>query len=83
MAWSGWLYSVGYSAGKAGMVEDLRKQQDAILRAAEAASRKEAERLAVERERDALAMELENAAYADPSSGQCLSVGRVQRLNAR
>lgn len=82
-AWSLWLYSAGYSAGKAGMVEALRKEQSAVLRAAEAASRKEAERLAAEQERDALAQALEDQAYAEPVTGTCLPVSRVLRLNQR
>ncbi len=56
----------------------------AAWRAAEAASRKEAARLAVEAERDALARELEDAANADPvAAPACLGPERVRRLNLR
>lgn len=82
-AWSVWIYGTGYSAGKAGMVEALRKEQAAVIRAAEAASRKEAERLAAEKDRADLAQQLEDAANAEAASGVCLPVSRVLRLQQR
>jgi hypothetical protein len=51
---------------------------------AERLSRLEADRLELQRERDALAQTLEEAAYADPDADRpALSADSVRRLNAR
>ena len=76
--WTGWQVADGRHAAA------LLKQQKATMEAAEQASRKEAERLEAQAERDALARQLEDQAYADHDGGICsLPVGRVQRLNRR
>jgi hypothetical protein len=62
----------------------LAAAQARAFAAAEVASRKEAERLALEMERDALARDLEAAAYADPDRDRpALGADSVRRLNAR
>lgn len=53
------------------------------IRNADLASRKEAERLAMEAERDALAQTLEDQAYADADASGGLSRARVDRLRKR
>ncbi|PZQ99938.1 MAG: hypothetical protein DI533_04730 [Cereibacter sphaeroides] len=51
---------------------------------AERLSRVEADRLAAQKERDALSRELEEAAYADPDADRpALSADSVQRINRR
>ena len=60
-----------------------RAQADAI-RAADMASRKEADRLAAEDEALRLARELEDAAHADPDADRpCLSADSVRRIDLR
>jgi hypothetical protein len=73
----------GVVACEAAHARALDAARDAAMRAAELASRKEAERLAAEAERDALARDLEDAANADPPTGECLSADRVRRLQLR
>lgn len=77
-------YSRGFAAAEAIHASDIAKERDRVAAAAEQASRKEAERLAVEAERDALARELEDAALQDPDAGRmCLGVDSVRRLQKR
>lgn len=58
------------------------KAQQVAYENAERLSRKEAERLALEVERDALALELEDAARADPDASRpALGADSVRRLN--
>lgn len=79
-----WGYVKGFDAAQGRMFRDLQREQQAVMRAAELASRKEAERLAAEQERAALAQTLEDLANAEPvSSGACLPVSRVLRLQQR
>lgn len=59
----------------------LLRAQNEAFRAAELASRREAERLAAEAQAADLARELEDLANADPASGTGLPLGRVLRLN--
>jgi signal transduction histidine kinase len=73
----------GVAACEAAHARAMDAARDAAMRAAELASRKEAERLAAEAERDAMARDLEDQANADPATGDCLSVDRVRRLNLR
>ena len=61
----------------------LAQAQKATIRAAEQASRIEAERLALEAERDAIARELEDAAHADNDATGGLPRSRVDRLRQR
>lgn len=76
-------YRQGYGMAEARMLRALQAEQAAVAKAAEIASRKEAERLAAEQERDALALALEDAANAEPATGTCLPVSRVLRLRQR
>jgi hypothetical protein len=56
----------------------------ALAQAQAATIRIEAERLAIQAERDALARDLEDQAHADPvRNPDCLSADRVRRLNLR
>lgn len=61
----------------------LAEAQAQVIRAAELASRKEAMRLSLEAERDALARDLEDQAHAQPAGGICLPAERVRRLGLR
>lgn len=62
----------------------LAAAQDRAMRNAELLSRAEAERLAAVAARDALYLDLEDAARADRDDTQCtFPVGRVRRLNLR
>lgn len=62
----------------------LAAAQDRAMRNAELLSRAEAERLAAVAARDALYLDLEDAARADTDDTQCtLPAGRVRRLNLR
>lgn len=75
---------LGYAKAEAKHVILLHLAQIEAIRAAELASRKEAERLAAETARDNLAMQLEDAARAESVSNPiCLPVSRVLRLNQR
>lgn len=76
-------YRQGYGMAEARMFRALQAEQAAVAKAAEVASRKEAQRLAAEQERDALALALEDAANAEPATGVCLPVSRVLRLQQR
>lgn len=63
---------------------ELLRQEEAQRVLVEQAHRKEQQRLAAMRERDALARRLEEAAYADPDADRpALSAGSVRRLNSR
>ena len=74
-----------YDGGRMAHAAHAQAAQAAMaqtMRAAELASRKEAERLALEAELTALAQTLEDEAHADPVRvPECLSVDRVRRLN--
>jgi hypothetical protein len=72
-------HQFGTSASKS---DTIRAQQDQ-MRAADLASRKEAERLAVEAARTELSVQLEDAANAQEPAAACLPVSRVLRLNQR
>jgi hypothetical protein len=62
----------------------LAAAQDRAMRTAELLSRAEAARLAALAARDALYLDLEDAAREDPDDTQCtLPAGRVRRLNLR
>jgi hypothetical protein len=77
-------YRMGSRAADARHERALLQAQNEMIQAAEQASRKEAERLAMQSERDALARDLEDQANAEPDDGSCgLPAGRVQRLNLR
>jgi hypothetical protein len=76
-------YRQGYGMAEARMLRALQEEQQAVAKAAEIASRKEAERLAAEQERDALAQALEDQAYAEAVTGTCLPLSRVLRLRQR
>lgn len=77
-------YRAGGAACEARHMVELNRARDAAAKAAEIASRREADRLAAEAERDALAMELEDEARNDPGAGACGlgadSLRRLQRL---
>jgi hypothetical protein len=76
--WFGARYSDGRHAAR------LLEAQKETMQAAEQASRVEAERLALQAERDELARALEDQAYATPDDGSAaLSADRVRRLNLR
>lgn len=76
-------YRQGVAVTEARMFRAQHEAQQAAYRAAELASRKEAERLAAEAERADLARQLEDQAYAEVATGTCLPVSRVLRLNQR
>lgn len=77
-------YRMGYAASEGRHAAALVAAQREAFAAAEAASRKEAERLAMEAERDALARDLEAQAYTDPDRDRpALSADGVRRLNVR
>lgn len=77
-------YRAGGAACEARHLVELNRARDAAAKAAEIASRREAERLTAEAERDALARELEDDARNDPGAGACGlgadSLRRLQRL---
>ena len=85
LAWAGnALYRAGYSACQTERAATVEKARTEAAAAAELASRKEAERLAAEASRAALAAELEDLANAGPVGvPECLSADRVRRLNGR
>jgi hypothetical protein len=80
-------YGTGWYHGhrQAGIEAQARLAQamQQAVRNAQMAGRIEAERLALEAERDALAQELEDQANADTDSTGGLSRGRVDRLRQR
>lgn len=85
-AWTGYVGTRAYRAGEAACEArheaELNRAREAAAKAAEIASRRESDRLAAEAERDALAMELEDAARADPGAGACgLGADSLRRLN--
>jgi hypothetical protein len=62
----------------------LAAQQRETMKAAELASRKEADRLFLAAELDRQALSMEDQANADPDDGSCpLAAGRVLRLRQR
>lgn len=75
---------LGYAKAMAEQAIVVAEAQSDAIRAAELASRKEAERLAAETARSNLAIQLEDAARAESVSNSiCLPVSRVLRLNQR
>ena len=76
-------YRQGVTVTEARMIRAQQEAQEAAYRAAELASRKEAERLALEAKRADLAQQLEDQAYAEAPSSVCLPVSRVLRLRQR
>jgi hypothetical protein len=62
---------------------DVAAAMRQAVRNAELVGRKEQERLALEAERDALARDLEDQAYAQQPAGVCLPADRVRRLDLR
>ena len=63
---------------------EMAQIREALFEASEMASRKEAERLIVQNERDRLAQELENEARTDGDAGRVALPARVlRRLDAR
>lgn len=84
LAWGGnALWKAGYAACSAERAAAYERAVRDAAKAADLASRKEAERLAAEASRALLAAELEDLANAGPVVDGCLSVDRVQRLNRR
>lgn len=74
------IFERGVWAGRAELTAELAAAKAAARAALDVA---EAQRLAVQQERDRLAQELEEAALADPVVvPQCLGPDRVRRLNA-
>lgn len=82
MAYSAGWYRGAEQAALAAEAATAQAMAQAI-RNAEIASRIEAERLAIEAERNALAQELEDQAYADTDDTGGLSRSRVDRLRRR
>jgi hypothetical protein len=82
---AGWQgYRLGYGISEGRHAAALAEAQARAFEAADLASRKEAERLALLAERDALARELDAAAYADPDGSRpALGAASVQRLKRR
>lgn len=75
--WTGYRVADGKHA--VAMLEAQEKERSA----ANAVFRKEQQRLAVQRERDELARQLEEQAYADPDADRpAFSRGSVQRINS-
>ncbi len=86
LALSAFFYGqrLGYAKAQAEHVVAIQKAQADAVRAADLASRKEADRLAAETARANLALQLEDAAREEPASvAACLPVSRVLRLNQR
>lgn len=70
----------GYRMGRTACEADHKQE---LLDQIEAGEKLEQARRQAAKERDALARELEGAAYADPvTSEQCLGSSRVRRLNS-
>lgn len=78
-----WGRGDGRALAEAAHAAKMQRAQADALRAADLASRKEADRLAAEAARNDLAQQLEDMANADPAGGECLPVSRVLRLNQR
>lgn len=77
-------YSLGYQVEAGRNAKSVLAAQHETFKAAEAASRQEEARLAAERERNAIALQLEDAANADTNAGRvCLGSDSVLRLNQR
>lgn len=77
-------YHTGATLAEARHTAEVLAAQEATMKAAEAASRAEAERLAAQAEADKLAQELEDAARQDPmASRPALGVDSVRRLSKR
>lgn len=78
------FYHTGYAIAEARHTAALVKAQAATAKAAEAASRAESERLAVQATADKLAQELEDEARKDPFANRIgLGVDGVRRLARR
>jgi len=78
------IYRAGWDAAMASIATDLAEAQRAAFKAAELASRKEADRLAAEATAADLARQLEAAADEDVDADRmCLGPDSVQRLKAR
>lgn len=77
------LFGLAYAKGRIDGNAALQARIAAAVEGErEAAAKLEAQRLAIEAERDRLARELEDEADADPVAvPQCLSPDRVRRLN--
>lgn len=82
LAYSAGWYRGNEQAALAAKAATAQAMAQAI-RNAEIASRIEAERLAIEAERNALAQELEDQAYADTDDAGGLPRSRVDRLRRR
>jgi len=77
-------YAMGFSAAETAHRAATLKAQAEVAKAAEAASRREAARLAAQAQADTLARELENAAMHDPGAGLCgIGLDGVRRLARR
>jgi hypothetical protein len=75
---------LGYAKAQARHAIETAELQADAMRAAELASRKEAERLVAETARANLAIQLEDQARAEePTNPVCLPLPRVLRLNSR
>lgn len=75
---------VGVVATEAQYLLTVQKAQQEAIKAAELASRKEADRLAAETARANLVLQLEDLARAEPPApAACLPLPRVLRLNSR
>ena len=81
LAFAGTAQWYGYRAGyDAAVVEQQASQIDAMAAQASA----ERDRQALQAERDAIARQLEDQAYAEPvANPACLSLSRVRRINLR
>lgn len=78
--WQGYRWGVDRTEARHAAAQEAMR--DRLMRLAEDTSRIEAERLALEVERDALARDLEDAARADPDADRpALGPDSVRRLN--
>lgn len=77
----GYGYYLGGAHERQAQAATVSQARAEALRAAELASRKEAERLAAEAEQERLINELQQMALETPAAGDSLSVERVRRLN--
>lgn len=82
---AGWQgYRMGEAAAEGRHAVALLEAQQDALRAADLASRKEAERLLLQAERDRLARDLEDLANADSDADRrAIGADSVSRLNRR
>lgn len=76
-------FLAGYNFGTAQDDDEIAKAQSDQMKAADLASRKEAERLAAEAALAELSVQLEDAANAQEPSSSFLPASRVMRLNQR